>query len=50
MHNHTHDHSHSHGHDLVHPASALLMSMPARAGVAAALIVCLWALILWAIN
>lgn len=50
MHDHAHDHSHVHGPDIVHPTSALLMSMPARAGVAAALIACLWALILWAVN
>ena len=50
MHDHAHDHSHSHAHEVVHPASALLMSMPARGGVAVALIAGLWGLIFWATS
>ncbi|MBL8571503.1 MAG: hypothetical protein JNK84_20700 [Phreatobacter sp.] len=51
-HGHLHDHGHPHGHDRPAPArmaSAMLMSAPARLGVAAGLAVLLWGLVAWAI-
>jgi len=51
-HGHAHDHGHPHGHGRDEPArmaSAMLMSAPARFGVAAGLAVLLWGLVAWAI-
>lgn len=53
-HDHHHDHTHAHGAARVRVpervVSAMLLSAPARLGVAAGLVVLLWALVAWAMN
>jgi hypothetical protein len=52
-HSHGHPHGHPHGYpqgEPAHMASAMLMSAPARLGVAAGLVAILWGLVAWAIT
>lgn len=50
MHDHSHSHAHQPRHEAAPPVSVLLMSLWGRGAIAAGLIVCVWGLVLWAVN